>query len=66
MTEVGTAIYANWWELSAEQQVDVKLLREKMCDIFITEIEAFYKVHPELKVDWQFTLSAIRREAIRP
>jgi len=58
MSEVGTAIYADWDKLSLSQHVDVKLLREKISTLFIAETEAFYKVHPELRIDWQFTLRA--------
>ena len=62
MSEIGTAIYADWEKLSLAQQADVKLLREKMSELFIAETEAFYKHRPELRVDWQFTLRAIKRE----
>jgi len=63
MSEIGTAIYADWEKLSLTQQVEIKLLREKMSDLLIAETEAFYKVHPELRVDWQFTLRAYIWEA---
>jgi hypothetical protein len=60
--QIGSAIYADWWDISAKQQEDLYALRERIADLLIAETEAFYQEHPELKVDWQFTVHATIRK----
>jgi hypothetical protein len=56
-SQTGSAIYADWAQLSAKQQEDIQALHDRINDHLIAETEAFNKQHPELKVGWKFTIS---------
>ena len=52
--EAEPMLAGDWDLLTKEQKMDTLELRDLLCKDLITEIERFYKVHPELKIDFSF------------
>jgi hypothetical protein len=52
-------------DLTPEQERHIDDLRYKVLQCLITETEAFYKQHPELRVHWSFKLAGEIRETER-
>ncbi|HEX3640661.1 MAG TPA: hypothetical protein VHV10_05170 [Ktedonobacteraceae bacterium] len=48
--------------LSNEQRYSILKLKQRIVDHFLAEIEAFYTVHPGLRITWDFTIDAFTRE----
>ncbi|OLD63937.1 MAG: hypothetical protein AUF65_00890 [Chloroflexi bacterium 13_1_20CM_50_12] len=49
-------------DLSDEQHYSLRILRHRMDEHFTAEISAFYVKHPNLRLDWDFTIDAFPRK----
>jgi|SRR5690348_5846657 len=50
-----------WEELASVQRNDIYAMKDRMVRHLNAEVEAFYREHPELKIEYRFQVEAVRR-----
>lgn len=50
-----------WEELAPFQRRDIREMKDHMVRHLNAEVEAFYKWHPDLKIEYRFQVEAVRR-----
>lgn len=50
-----------WEELASVQRDDIYAMKDRMVRHLNAEVEALYKWHPELKIEYRFQVEAVRR-----
>lgn len=50
-----------WEELASVQRNDIYAMKDRMVRHLNAEVEAFYREHPELKIDYRFQVEALRK-----